>query len=204
MGEKIGQQLSSENYHRSELTGLYDEKTYLLNAKDIMDLNPKAKYCMVSIDIENFKLFDEWYDRKTGDMLLASIGTILKEASEEFNGVAGYFGQDDFSMVLPYKDEYIQEVYDRIRKLMSEKGYSVGFLPAFGVVELNDETELVAALDKASIATSRAKKDIKKRIVKYDPNMYEKIAKENEVLSDFVKAMKPFSSAHMSASAFQV
>ena len=190
MGEKIGQQLSSENYHRSELTGLYDEKTYLLNAKDIMDLNPKAKYCMVSIDIENFKLFDEWYDRKTGDMLLASIGTILKEASEEFNGVAGYFGQDDFSMVLPYKDEYIQEVYDRIRKLMSEKGYSVGFLPAFGVVELNDETELVAALDKASIATSRAKKDIKKRIVKYDPNMYEKIAKENEVLSDFVKAMK--------------
>ena len=51
MGEKIGQQLSSENYHRSELTGLYDEKTYLLNAKDIMDLNPKAKYCMVSIDI---------------------------------------------------------------------------------------------------------------------------------------------------------
>ena len=173
-----------------EITNLLTKKPFLVKADELIKQNKEKTWCIASIDIDHFKLFDEWYGREAGDVLLAKIGAILKEDEEKFGGLAGYFGQDDFSILIPYDKENIEKVFENVREVITGSGYSVGFLPAIGVSVIEGEVELLDALDKASIAASEAKTDIRKRIYFYDLEMHRVVEKENKILSDFMVALK--------------
>ena len=38
-------------------------------------VNNPEDYCLMAIDIEHFKLFNDWYGQEAGDRLLAMIGS---------------------------------------------------------------------------------------------------------------------------------
>ncbi len=173
-----------------EVTNLLTKKPFLAKAQELIDKKKDITWCVASIDIDHFKLFDEWYGREAGDMLLAKIGAILKEDEKEFGGVAGYFGQDDFSILIPYERQNIELLFEDIKSVITDSGYSVGFLPAIGVSVIEEGLSLLDAFDKASIATSEAKSDIRKRIYFYDIKMHKAVDKENKILSDFMIALK--------------
>ena len=54
-----------------KLTGLPRGDAFLSFVDNVVKAAPKKQWCFVIIDIEHFKLFDEWYGRETGDALLA-------------------------------------------------------------------------------------------------------------------------------------
>ena len=56
---------------------------------------------MIAIDIEHFKLFNDWYGRQMGNKILGQIGLELQKIQNEFKTVAGYFGGDDFVVIMP-------------------------------------------------------------------------------------------------------
>ena len=68
-----------------------------------------GKYCLVAVDIEHFKLFNEWYCQVAGDKLLREIGAHLNKMRQEFGGIAGYMGGDDFVIVLPNDEMCIRD-----------------------------------------------------------------------------------------------
>ena len=174
---------------RDATTGLLTGREFFNKAEEIIKKNNKTQWCLLSLDIEHFKFFDEWFGREKGDLLLAKIGAELNSSVDEFGGVAGYFGSDDFTILMPYDKSKIQKIYVRVHKHITEVGMTAGFLPAIGVAVVEKDMVLVDAFDRATIAASKAKNDLKTRIVEYDYEMQFLAEKEYHLLTDFMRAL---------------
>ena len=175
---------------RDSTTGLLEVKSFQAEARKRVDAKKSTNWCLISIDIEHFKFFDEWYGRETGDYLLAQIGAILLENEKPMNGLAGYFGQDDFIFLCRYSKKKIEELYEKIRELIISFGFSMGFMPAFGIAILERNMLILDAFDRASIAASEAKKDIRNRICVYNPDMQLQSENEYRIITEYMKAYK--------------
>ena len=49
----------------------------------------------MAVDIEHFKIFNEWYGQEAGDRFLKIAGGFFKRTQESNKGIAGYMGDDD-------------------------------------------------------------------------------------------------------------
>ena len=172
------------------LTNLLVEKEFLIRAENLISINPDANWCLVGIDIEHFRFFDEWFGHEAGDDLIAKIGNKLKENEKELERVSGYFGKDDFAVLMPYNEEDINRLYEQIREVILSFGFTAGFLPAFGVAMIEKNMSVVDAFDRSAIASSKAKKDARNRICVYDTQMQFQTIKEYSLLSEFIQGLK--------------
>ena len=62
------------------LSGLYIRKRFLNEVRTFLDQKHPQGWCIVAIDIENFKLFNDWYGQDSGDYLLLEIATVLAKS----------------------------------------------------------------------------------------------------------------------------
>ena len=171
------------------ITGLHSSKSFFKKAQEIVDNSPQI-WCLVSVDINKFKLYNEWFGKQGGDLLLARIGMILKEKEAEIHGLAGYFGHDDFAILMPYSMEEINKLHETISQSIIDASQSLGFWPAFGVYVLEKEKDVIDGFERSTIACSKAKNDIKNRIYLFSPEMQTLFAKEVQILSEFMDALK--------------
>lgn len=49
----------------------------------------------------HMRLFNEWHGQAEGDRVLADVGTVLKDIENADMGVAGYWGQVNFCVLIP-------------------------------------------------------------------------------------------------------
>ena len=82
--------------------------------------------------------FNEWYGRKAGNNFLVSIAGHLKEAANDYQGIAGYMSDDDFVIILPDDPQIIALLQDKITSYIKQYGKHAGFLPAFGIYKIDD------------------------------------------------------------------
>lgn len=171
---------------------LYNKKKFFTAAEETLkDASDDVERCMLSIDIENLKLLNEWYGRDAGDELLMGIFTCLKKLQREEHTIAGYFGNDDFALVIPYDIEKIDKLYCAICNLLDSYSNKTGFLPSIGIYEITDRTESVLTMyDRASLARVATKGNYTMRVKKFDAKMLEKLESSYVLYSDVRKALK--------------
>ncbi len=174
---------------RSELTGLHEETAFYILGKDLLRAHPEG-WCVIAIDLEHFKLFNEWYGREMGNRLLATVGERLAEAEKKTGGLAGYMGQDDFVLIAPYREDDIRKLFNSIHELVVEHGTSVGFMPAFGLCMAVGNASVEELYDRASRASQHAKEDYHRRIRVFEEAMYKKTEQDYRILSDFQQALQ--------------
>ena len=175
---------------RDDLTGLLlDREFFGLAQKKLESL--EGSWCVAALDIENFKLFCDWHGQQAGRILLAEIGELLRREARECGGLAGYRGQDDFSLMLPYDAQRIQKLYDALCKLIAARGDSVGFLPMLGICMIEPEDrEITEVYNRAALTAEQIKGDFRNRIVVYNPDIHKKSTQEYQILSDFQRALE--------------
>ena len=134
MKKEILERRNPGKTEKNKLTGLFARIPFFTQTETFLRINEAAagKYCLVAIDIEHFKLFNEWYGQVAGDKLLREIGAHLNKMRQEFGGIAGYMGGDDFVIVLPNDEKVLENLKCRITGFVRAYGGHTGFLPAFG------------------------------------------------------------------------
>ena len=174
-----------------ELTGLPREKDFFAEGRNVIREHPEG-WCLIALDIENFKLFNDWYGREAGDALLAKVGTLLQNAARDSGGLAGYLGQDDFCLIAPFDQGRIDHLYRELQALVtkSDDTSSVGFLPALGIALVEDGAQILDLFDRAAFAARKIKGDFHTRILVYQPSMLEQTEEEYRILSDFQSGLK--------------
>ena len=186
----IGNDSNMISKGRDSLTNLLLEKEFFAKCQELMASKPQEQWCLISIDIKHFRFFDEWYGKETGDLLLAKFGATLMESKAEFNGISGYFGKDDFGVLMPYDEKKIQKLQEKLKSVILSFGSTAGFIPVFGVAMMEKGLSLNDAFDRATIASAKAKADVSKSICVYTPEMQFLAQKESRLLSEYMQAFK--------------
>ncbi len=184
-----GTAASGPTVRRDDLTGLLlDREFYTLARQRLPALS--GKWCVVALDIENFKLFCDWHGQQSGNFLLAQIGEILGRLERETGGLAGYRGQDDFELLIPYDTARISLLFDELQRVIETQGDSVGFLPMFGICLVESpEDEITELYNHAALTAEQIKGDFKNRIQIYDPDVHKRNTEEYQILSAFQRGL---------------
>lgn len=172
------------------LTGLYGRVEFFRKAEEFLRGLENGSYCLMAIDIEHFKLFNQWYGEAEGDGFLISIARQLKKARDMSGGIAGYMGGDDFVIILPYDRQKLQELQEGIMGYVRQYGKNAGFLPAFGLYLIEDKGIAVSTMyDRASVALSSVKGNYAQRVCWYDSRMLLKMEENHRLLSEVQRAL---------------
>jgi diguanylate cyclase (GGDEF)-like protein/PAS domain S-box-containing protein len=173
---KLREELRHQAFH-DPLTGLFNRR-YLdetLPRELQMAQRREAPLCVVMLDIDYFKQFNDSYGHGAGDSIIREFGRILREHLRK-SDISCRYGGDEFVLILP--DSSIadtQERVEQIRKFLKglqqihygEEAFDritlsagIAYMPEHGTTE----NELLQAADQALYAAKKAGRD---RIVIY-------------------------------------
>lgn len=100
-----------------ELTGLGNFRAY----QERMRLETQraqrnhTSLCLILIDLDHFKVYNDSYGHRSGNELLYSVGRVFQGAVRSIDGVYR-FGGDEFAIILPETDlEQVKHVVKRIQ-----------------------------------------------------------------------------------------
>ena len=172
------------------LTGLYRPSEFMRRANAVIKARRDDAWCIATVDMGHMRLFNEWYGQAEGDRMLADVGTVLKDIENADMGVAGYWGQDDFCLLIPFEHDFVHRVYARVREAVAKHDDGVGFWPSMGVYPIDSNEEItIDAQAKAMFTNRRAKNDFKERIAIFCPAEYEREVAFHRTLTEFQYAL---------------
>lgn len=172
------------------LTGLYRPSEFMRRANAFIKARRDDAWCIATVDMGHMRLFNEWYGQAEGDRMLADVGTVLKDIENADMGVAGYWGQDDFCLLIPFDHDFVHRVYARVRDAVAKHDDGVGFWPSMGVCPIDSNEEItIDAQAKAMFTNRRAKNDFKERIAVFRPEEYEHEVAFHHTLTEFQYAL---------------
>ena len=153
------------------LTGLFNRR--YVNDTLSRELNharrSNSKTCVVMLDIDHFKRFNDTYGHEAGDLMLRELGWILKGDIRK-SDIVCRFGGEEFVLIL--LDTSIEDCQKHLEKVIEKVkaqqvrfgGQLLGTMSlSIGVVEASesvmDADELLGAADKAMYAAKHAGRD---------------------------------------------
>ena len=174
---------------REEITGLLEGVDFFRPIQGRLD-KLSGDWCVVDVDVEHYKLFSEWYGMASAQYLLKQMAELLQKTADETGGMAGYLGQDQFCLVIPYDMEKIEALYDEMRALISSVSAIDGFAPIFGVAPLDgSSSQIMEYYNHAALTAEEIKEKPGKRIGLYDAALHQKNSMEYRLLYEFQSAI---------------
>ena len=172
------------------LTGLYRPSEFMRRANEFLTTVNGGSWCIATVDMGHMRLFNEWHGQAEGDRVLADVGTVLKDIENTGKGVAGYWGQDDFCILVPFEHDTVHRIYARVREAVAKHDGGVGFWPSMGVYPIDHREQItIDAQAKAMYANRRAKNDFKDRIAVFSPEEYRHEVAFHHTLTEFQYAL---------------
>lgn len=171
--------------------GIYDRFEFLRIVDEKMQLHDDLNYCLVAIDIEHFKLFNRWYGRDKGDVFLEKITDFLLEFQEKYDAIAGYFGADNFAVLMSDNPSQLDELENGCKNVALKMVNSVGFLPSYGIYRITDKNVSSAAMyDFATVALGYSVGNYITRSCVYTPSMTHDIERDLDLITELEEALK--------------
>lgn len=175
---------------KDSLTGLFRYGPFFNRVEELLLKALHKQFYMVAVDIEHFKLFNEWYGEEEGDRFLINIGKQLQETEKQYGLAAGYMGGDDFAILLPEDAAIVEQLEKKIYDYVKKYGGSTGFLPAFGIYPVKERDIPVSMMyDRAVIALNTVKGNYRNRTGWYDAEMKQRMEDDQVLLSEIQRAL---------------
>lgn len=175
-----------QNYHELRLkadtdgmTGLYNHNRFQYELDQALDSAQKSKrpLCLLMLDLDYFKEYNDNHGHQAGDALLKEAGRIFLESTRPQDIVARY-GGEEFAIILPDCSEYeALKIAERIRVKFEQKTFygrekmpkrkvtiSIGIACSSG-----DSTDKDTLIQKADVALYSVKRSGRNKSVVYSP-----------------------------------
>lgn len=161
---------------KDSLTNLYTQEVFQEKTKE--KCHETSDFAMIEMDIDDLKVFNEMYDRITGDFIINRVAELIQETVSE--DVRVYkLGANSFSLLVDNTtEEEVREIY-RKAQLRIEQEPSLQALDypvqisagcAFYLKDAEDEEELIK---NCELALQYAKESGKNRLIYFSLDVWE-------------------------------
>lgn len=150
------------------LTGLYNRKEIQSRIEDQLRNVKKYEFCIVMLDIDNFKSVNDTYGHQTGDTVIRSISDILKKDNGSGGFSGGRWGGEEFMLLLPNTNlPAAADVAESIRRTFEEIKYPdiPSQTVSVGVTQARLYDTIDSLCTRVDSALYKAKQDGKNRVV---------------------------------------
>jgi len=150
---------------RDPLTGLYNRRKFeqFLDYEVDRATRHQRSFCLIMIDLDNFKHINDTYGHPVGDMALQKLALILKNQTRKSDVIAR-LGGDEFAIILPETDFYHGlSSAEKLRNILTHSALElpdckISVSASFGVVCYPDNGDGVENLNIAmDVAMYKAK-----------------------------------------------
>jgi two-component system cell cycle response regulator len=165
-----------EQANRDGLTGLYNHRYFheQLSQDFLRAKRYHESLSCIFLDIDYFKKFNDTYGHQTGDVVLATLGRIIKDSIRD-SDLAARYGGEEFALVLHHTDgPAAMYVAERLRQKVQDydvhdKGNVLHVTISIGVAtfpheEIKDSKGLIKCSDEALY---KAKENGRNRVESY-------------------------------------
>lgn len=166
------------------LTGLPNRALFQRKLKDAFMLTLGTDRCVVLlfIDLDNFKKVNDTLGHDVGDILLTTVGKLIKSHVRETDIVAR-LGGDEFTVILDNVTQHenakqiAQKICDTLSNKIVIKGHSIHISASIGISFYPEQgNDLLTLIKHADIALYQAKAQGKNTFKIYDNTMSEMIS----------------------------
>ena len=164
---------SQQEAHRDPLTGLFNRRYFERQMKDMIADGRGEEHCLIIVDIDHFKSFNDNYGHLIGDKVIQRVATLLEKAviGEE---MAVRFGGEEFMLLVRETElERAIERAEKVRKLTQgivlkdrKGGGDIRRITAsFGVTRYRSGEALSNCIERADKALYQAKENGRNQVV---------------------------------------
>lgn len=183
--------MSPSFYDIDQLTGLMNREAFKKNITKLMKDFPNERFVLISIDIDNFKVYNYYFGVEKGDELLQFLGEKVALMSESLNhSYSCRVSGDKFLVFCEYDPELVDKKLKNFMKVFKNHVSSYTIKPSFGmyvITDLNTPVELM--INYAVMAGKRIKGNLKKYVAYYTPSIGDEVAREQEIMSKLDQAL---------------
>lgn len=174
------------------LTGLLRGKVFYHDVDEFIQNNSTENWAMIAVDLENFKLYNDWYGWENGNRYLMDVATRLNGVATVLKGYAAYMGGDNYALFIKHKPEFIDHMIKEVDEFIALDAKRMGFLPNLGFyfLEEGENTTASTMYDRATVALNTVKGNYAKRYGIYDKSMTLKMEREMSILTDVQRGVE--------------
>ena len=165
---------------RDPVTGLYTKLKFYQKVRHMLTEAVGEKFAFVRIDIDRFKMINNFYGIKEGDKVLLAIAKELIRISSVFD----YF-------VYAYREENIELLVNDLQINLKKVNKDYNIKVSCGVYVINDYNMDVSEMyDRAYLAAKTCKGKFVQNVAYYDESMIEDMRQEQFVINAVNKAIE--------------
>ncbi|MCR4741614.1 MAG: EAL domain-containing protein [Treponema sp.] len=189
---EIVRNMQKEEYRakHDELTGLYNRNFFFAEMERILTESPQVPRYLVCSNIKNFKLVNNLFGTRTGDLILRKQAQMYSFARYE-DCIKGRISGDKFAMLIRKEHFNPQTAINntnRVCEILENTNYKIQI--RLGIYEIANPFENVHTMyDKANLAIKNAVDDYNSTLVFYDTSLMQKMMAEKNVISEFKYAL---------------
>ncbi len=174
------------------LTGLHNMQKFFQNTKDMLELHPDIKFTILRVDIERFKMINNYYGDKEGDRLIIYLARVVENFAEHIeNCTFGRINADIFAICLPTDAPQIKEFGAQIKKSLKEYHADYYLQAAIGIYDIEDNSmDMRRIVDCATIAAKQCKGQYMVHEAKYTPEIGAKLIREQNIINEMDHALE--------------
>lgn len=174
-----------------DLTGIYNERTFYVHARQIIASRYAAKHAIIRMDINRFKFINDLYGIAEGDKFLKYIAATLRTTLSEKDAY-GRMNSDIFCFCVSYKNEReLIALVDALTERIAQYSFGHAVFPSFGICTVDDPSVPVNILcDWANLAVKTIKGNLIKKWAFYDDRLRAKHLYERKIEHEMEKALR--------------
>ena len=163
------------------VTGIYNYSGFRRAVRRMIADNPEIDFCMIRMDLDHFKVYNDLYGIRAGDELLAAIGAVGRSHSASLR-VYGHLQGDHFIACVPVKGLDVRRSIDDVAKKLRAIQPDFSFVVRCGIYNIDDSGLDVGIMgDRALMALRSTKGRYDADFAYYDESMRAEVFEKQEL-----------------------